>query len=397
VIVRAGFDVPLEKNIHTEEWQVADVTRIKDALSTIKHLIKQKAKIIIMSHSGRPKGREADKSLWPIALKLGQLLSFNVVKIDNTLPDYHGPYIYFFSGDITKKASAKLSEKIPAGDILFLENLRYYEEESDNDEEFAKSLALYGDVYVNEAFSVAHRKAASTYALAQMLPAYGGLSFVQELAAFGKIIRQPRSPLVLLMGGAKIDDKVETLHNLAPKTDFILIGGAIGNTFFKALGYEIGKSKCSDALVAKELYRNYKEKIILPVDVVVAKNMEDNPRLAKPNQVRPEEMILDIGPETIRKFAQIIKQAKTLIWNGPFGYIENQRFAFGSKSIAHIFAARCQGFAYGIVGGGETVEVFDQAKVSSFIDHISTGGGAMLEILAGKKLPAISVLEGKKT
>ncbi len=393
VIVRAGFDIPLKKNGHTEEWEVADDTRIKDALPTIKHLIKQKAKIIIMAHLGRPDVWDADKSQWPVAKKLGQLLDYKVVRIEDRLPDYKVPHINFLETDIVRNDCSELSKQMREGDILFLENLRFYPGEQKNEEKFVKILAAFGDVYVEEGFPSAHRKSASHYGLAKKLPAYAGIALLKEINALKKIIHHPQLPLIVIMGGAKIDDKVETLHNLAKHAHKIILGGAIANTFLKALGYEIGKSKVSNVTLAKQLLRQYREKIVLPMDVVVATDLEAKPRLSKIEKVRPNELIFDIGPESVRKIVEIMKTGKTLVWNGPFGVFETPRYAFGSKAIALAFAARARGKAYGVVGGGETVELINQAKVGEFVDHLSTGGGAMLEFLAGKDLPAIKVLD----
>ena len=372
VIVRAGFDVPVENG------KVLDDTRIKDALPTLKYLIEQKAKIVIISHLGRPEAWEKGKSMAPVAEKLGELLKTKII---------------FLTDDITKKDLSEMSQDLKPGSILFLENIRFYPGEEGNDESFAKLLAKFGDLYVEEAFSVAHHKATSNYGLAKLLPAYAGLGLLREISALKKIILNPPQPLIVVLGGAKIDDKIETLNNLGKHAEHILVGGAIANTFLKALGYEIGNSKASNPATAKEILRHYKHKIVLPVDVVVADSQDDKAIAVRIDKVKKHQIILDIGPESIRKFSTYIKHAKTLIWNGPFGLIEKSKFATGSKALAHIFASRCQGRAYGIIGGGETVEVFDQAKVSHFVDHISTGGGAMLEFLAGKSLPGIKVLE----
>ena len=392
VIVRAGFDVPLNKNSQGE-FEVADDTRIKDALATLKYLIEQKAKIVLISHLGRPKGWDKEKSLWPIALKLGELLRFKVVKVEDKLPDYKVAHINFLSEDITKKDYSELSKQLPEGSILFLENLRFYPGEAKNEEKFIDLLGSFGDVYVNEAFSVAHRQEASTFGLARKLPAYAGISFAKEIASLKKVINNPAKPMVVLMGGIKIENKVETLHSLAKHAEHIIVGGGIANTFLKARGYEVGKSKVSDLFVAKELLRHYKNKIVLPIDVVVAEDPESKSRMCAIEKVLPGESIYDIGPESVRKFAGIISQGQTLVWNGPFGFFENPKYSFGSKAIAQAFATRSKGKAFGLVGGGETAQVVDMAKVSQFIDHVSTGGGAMLEFLAGKQLLAIKALE----
>ncbi|OGE81433.1 MAG: phosphoglycerate kinase [Candidatus Doudnabacteria bacterium RIFCSPLOWO2_02_FULL_48_8] len=391
VIVRVGFDVPLKKNIHTEEWEAADDTRIKDALRTIEYLIQNQAKVTLISHLGRPEGRQADKSLWPAAKRLGEFLGMKVVKISSELPHYPIPHIYFLTEDITKHDYSKLP--IPNGSILFLENLRFYAGEEENDPEFIQTLAKFGELYVNEAFSVSHRVSASTYGLAVKLKSYCGIAFEREIKALYRLLRNPTKPMVILIGGLKISDKVESMRNLLKGASHILLGGAIANTFLKAKGYEIGKSKFADESLAKELTRNFKEKIILPVDVVVAHSLEDTPHNAAVSKVMPEDIILDIGPETIRKFSEYVKNAVTLVWNGPFGMIEIKRYAFGSESMARVFAGRSKGPAYGVAGGGETLEVLNSAKVTQFVDHVSTGGGAMLEFLSGKKLPAIKVLE----
>lgn len=393
VLLRAGFDVPLAKNVHSETWEVADNARIKDSLKTISYLREGGAKLIILSHLDRPVAWEQAKSLWPVAVKLGELLNLKTVKILDKLPDYDVPHVYFLDSDITKQDHSGLSRKIKPGDILFLENLRFYPQESDNDESFIETLEKFGDIYVNEAFSVSHRMEASTYGLALRMRSYAGISFAKEIESLSKVLRNPKKPLVILMGGAKIADKVETINNLAKHAEYILIGGALANTFLKAKGYEIGKSAYASESVAKELERNFKDKIVLPLDAVVAHSATDAARCVPISKIMPDDIILDIGPETIRKFSEYIKIAKTLVWNGPFGLIESKRFTFGSESISRAFAAQSKGKAFGVAGGGETLEVLDNAHVAEFIDHVSTGGGAMLEFLAGKKLPAIKALD----
>jgi phosphoglycerate kinase len=392
VFLRVGFDVPLAKDM-TGGYSVADDTRIKMALPTINYLIKSGARIVLASHLDRPKGWENDKSLWPAATRLSELLNRKVIKVSDRLPDYAVPHIFFLENDITKSNPAELIAKLRDGDILFLENLRFYEEEENNSEKFIELLASMADVYVNEAFSVSHRKEASIYGVATKLKSFAGLELMQEIKALNKVTKNPKKPLVIMMGGAKIEDKLPTLNNLARHASHILIGGAVANTIFKARGYEIGKSQAASLSAAVELDRNFKQKIILPVDVVVAKSLDGQPRAVAINKVQPDDQILDIGPETIKEFSEYIKQARTLIWNGPFGLIEYPKFAYGSKAISQVFAARSKGLAYGLVGGGETVEVIDQAHVAEFIDHISSGGGAMLDLLAGKTLPGIKVLE----
>lgn len=393
VVVRAGFDVPLKKNIQTEEWEVADDARIKDALPTLEYLLEAGARVVIISHLDRPEGWDGDKSLWPAAVTLGELLQVKTVRVEERLPDYAVPQLYFLPADITKHDYSDLTRAMRAGDILFLENLRFYPGEADNNDRFIQVLAKFGDLFVNEAFSVSHRLEASTYGIAWKMPAYAGISFAKELRNLGRILRQPVQPMVVLIGGAKIADKVETINNLARHASHILLGGVLANAFLRAKGYEVGQSKVAEVALARQLARNFQEKLVLPVDVVVAKSIEDLPRCVTVDKILPSDMIFDVGPETIRKFAEYIKTAQTLVWNGPFGMIEVKKYAFGTESLARIFAARSQGRAYGVAGGGETVEAFDAAGASPFVDHMSTGGGAMLEFLAGKKLPAIKALE----
>lgn len=395
VLLRVGFDVPLEKT-KSGDYIVADSTRIESALPTIAHLVGQKAKIIIISHLGRPEGKwQLDKSLRPAAERLAELLDRKLVVIKDHLPSYKvASHVFFLDEDITVNDCSELSKELAEGEILFLENLRFYGGvEEDNDFAFAKDLAKFGDIYVNDAFSVAHRKAASNYGVAQLLPSYAGVSLLQEIVALDKVTKKPQTPLVCIMGGAKISDKIDTINFLAPKAQKILIGGAIANSFLKAKGYEIGSSKAAEIPLAKEILRHFKDKIVLPVDLVVARQEDGPARACTPDKVKPGEWIYDVGPETVRLFAKHIKEAKTLIWNGPLGLIEKKKFSFGSMAIAQALAARTKGEAYGVVGGGESLEVVARAEVGQFIDHVSTGGGAMLEYLAGKSLPGIKVLD----
>lgn len=395
VVVRAGFDVPLTENTKTGKWDVADDARIKDALPTIKYLLTQKAKVVIISHLGRPEGRDKDLSLLPAAIRLGDLLCMQTVEVTDTPPGHTTARVYFLSADITTKDYSLLTHEMKDGDILFLENMRYYSGEEANDDNFINTVASFGEVFVNEAFSVAHRKEASTYGVAEKLPAYAGISFLKETEVLGRIIRAPMTPFIFMVGGAKVEDKVEVIEFLSKHVNHVLVGGASANTFLKAQGFEVGKSKVSNTSLAQRILRNHKDKLVLPVDVLVAKDEQVPPRVVRLDQIQPDDMIYDIGPETIRKYSKYIKSAKTLVWNGPFGLFENPKFATGSRALATVFASRSKGQAFGVIGGGETVELFHQAKVSEYVDHVSTGGGAMLEFLAGKKLPAIKVLESK--
>ena len=393
VLVRAGFDVPLEKNVHTEEMEVADDTRIKDIMPTLKYLMEQKAKIVIVSHLKRPEGWDKSLSMWPVAQKLGEMLDMKVNRITDNLPEYKVPGINFLDADITKTNFVDLSQQLIGGDILFLENIRFYKGEPENTNKFIEILAAYGDIYVNDAFSVSHRKEASTYGVAKILPSYAGVSLLKEIQALNKVLKNPAKPLVVIMGGAKVADKSATIANLAKVANYILLGGALGNSFLKAAGYETGKSKVADVDLAKQLLRNYKDKLILPVDVVVAKSEDGEATAMNVGKIKSSDMMFDIGPETVLKFSKYIYSAKTLVWNGPMGLIEQKKFSFGSSALAQVFATKSKGPAFGVVGGGETLEVVARTKVGEFIDHISTGGGAMLEFLAGKELPGIKILD----
>lgn len=394
VLLRVGFDVPLEQN-KSGDFLVVDSTRIEAAIPTIAYLVGQRAKIVIISHLGRPDGSWVmEKSLLPAAKRLAEMLDRKLVVVKDHLPSYKvSSHVFFLDEDITVTDCSDLSRDLAEGEILFLENLRFYAGEENNDAAFARDLAKFGDVYVDDAFSVAHRKAASNYGVAQKLPSYAGVTFLQEMSALNKAIKKPEEPLISIMGGAKISDKIDTINFLAPRSHKILIGGAIANSFLKASGYEIGHSKAAEIPLAKELLRHFKDKIVLPVDLVVAKNEDGPARATTPDKVKSNEMIFDIGPETVRKFSKYIKEAKTLIWNGPLGLIEKKKFSFGSMAIAQTFASRTKGRAYGVVGGGESLEVVARAQVGQFIDHVSTGGGAMLEYMAGKSLPGIKVLD----
>jgi phosphoglycerate kinase len=392
VVVRAGFDVQLKLNPHKETLQVVDDTRVKDILPTLRYLIKQKAKIVIISHLDRPKGWEPAKSMWPVAQDLARLLNYKAVKFSDRMPDYSVPHVNFLTRDITKKDYSQYSKDLRPGDILFLENLRFYAGEKDNDAKFIKTLATFGDIFVQDAFSVVHRKESSVYGIAQKLPSYAGVSLMKEISSLNKLLRSPAHPMVLIMGGAKVEDKAATIQHLAKHADHILVGGALGNSFLAAAGYETGKSRVEDVPLAKELLRNYKSKIVLPADVVVAKDESVHARAVDVSKVHANEIMQDIGPKSVRKFAQFINSAKTLVWNGPMGVIEDKKFWFGSSGIATAFATKSKGAAFGVIGGGETIQVIDRAKVAEYIDHISTGGGSMLEYLAGKKLPGIEVL-----
>jgi len=370
VLLRVDFNVPLRAG------KIMDDYRIKAGLETIKFLQDKKARLIIISHLGEAKGKvDLSCSLRPVAAQLKSFLKKPVKFLSN-----HDSIEAF-----------ETVKKMSDGDIVFLENLRFNLGEVTNDIKFAKKLASLADIYVNDAFSVCHRDQASVSAVKKFLPSYAGLLLEKEVIALNKILK-PKKPLVAIMGGAKISTKAPLIFKLYPAVEKILIGGALATTFFKFIGLEVGKSFCDAALepAIKKLFKDkkYLAKIILPIDVAVRDN-RGRIRVIRPEQTKKTDMILDIGPETINLFSQHIKKAATLVWNGPMGKFEEHSFLQGSLSIARAVASRSGGQAYGLVGGGETIEVLKMTKMEEYIDFISTAGGAMLTYLGGGKMPGL--------
>ncbi|MFH0819590.1 MAG: phosphoglycerate kinase [bacterium] len=402
IIVRVDFNVPLKQETNNPEAVrkladrygagkkqeiIKDDARIKAVLPTIKYLADKGAKVILISHLGDPlKNKELrikkqQFSLTPVALKLEKLLGVKIRFIDDC---------------IGKKIENRV-KKMKEGEIVLLENLRFYAGEEKNDEIFAKNLAKLAQIYINEAFSVSHREHASVSAITKFLPSYAGFLLEKEVAVLTKVLKKPERLFLVIIGGAKISTKIKVIENLLERVDYLLLGGALVNNFFKAQGYNVGKSliETDYIKVAQNLLTGpKKEKLVLPIDVLVAKKIEPSaePLVRHLNEVKDDEIILDIGPETIRSFAYLIKEAKTILWNGPLGMFELPRFRNGSIMIARVIASRSQGQAYGIVGGGETIECLNQTKMAQYVDWISTGGGAMLEFLEGKILPGIKPL-----
>jgi phosphoglycerate kinase len=398
VLLRADFDVPHDGK------KILDDHRIRAVIPTIEHLRKAGAKIVILSKLGRPEA-VTDSSKWDKsesimipAEHLAKLLKFKLVEIKDRFPQYAVGHVAVISGDIRKPETRKLINEGPTKDIIVLENMRYYPEEAAGDTKLAKALAELGDLYVNEAFAVSHRSEMSVSVLPKYLPAYVGLNLEQEITALDRVLDSKAQPFVTIMGGIKISDKVGAIKNLAKKSDMVLIGGGLANLFFLAQGHEIGKSKVESEKIelAKELLRNFKNKIILPSDVVVAKSAKNgfsDIRVCKTNEVKTTEAILDIGPQTILDYSTRIKTAKKMVWNGPMGFFEEKPFSYGTMSVALVFSARSQGKCYGVIGGGDTLEAAAKAKIVDRVDFASTGGGAMLEYMSGKPLPGIKVLE----
>ncbi len=380
VIVRVDFNVPLDA-----EGNITDDKRIQGALPTIRYIIDNGGKLILVSHLGRPKnGPEAKFSMKPTAEHLSKLLGKKVILATDVI------------GDDAKAKAAALKE----GEILMLENVRFHKEEEKNDPAFAKELASLADIYVNDAFGTAHRAHASTAGLADYLPSACGYLIKKELDFMGKALDNPERPVVAILGGAKVSDKISVIDNLIDKVDTLIIGGGMAYTFFKAQGYGVGTSLCELDKVdlANSLLEKAKEKnvnLLLPVDNVVGKEFDANTeaKTVHSDAIPEGWMGLDIGEETVKLFADAIKDAKTVVWNGPMGVFEMERFANGTKKIAEALA---NSEAITIVGGGDSAAAVEQLGFADKITHISTGGGASLEFLEGKELPGIAVLNEKK-
>lgn len=379
VLVRVDFNVPMDEN-----GNITDDRRIRAALPTIQYLIKNNAKVILMSHLGRPKGEfDLKYSLAPVAKRLSELLGQEVIMAKDVI------------GESAKNAVASMKE----GQVVLLENVRFHKEETKNDPEFAKALAQLGDIYVNDAFGSAHRAHASTEGVAHYLPAVAGYLIQKELEVMGKALENPERPFVAILGGAKVSDKIGVIENLINKVDVLLIGGGMAYTFLKAKGYEVGNSLLEEDKVelAKQLMEKAKEKgvkLLLPVDNVVAQEFKaDAPhKVVDSDKIEAGWMGMDIGPKTREMFGEEIKKAKTVVWNGPMGVFEMPAFAEGTKAVAK-YVSECGGTT--IIGGGDSAAAVEQLGFADKMTHISTGGGASLEFLEGKVLPGIAALNDK--
>jgi phosphoglycerate kinase len=377
VFVRVDFNVPLDA-----AGAITDDTRIRASLPTITYLLERGAAVILASHLGRPKGKVVDAmSLKPAAVRLSEFLARPVTMA----PDAVGP------------AVEQLAAGLEPGDVLLLENLRFHPEEEANDEGFARQLAALADLYVNDAFGSAHRAHASTEAIARLLPAYAGLLMQKELDALGSALTNPEHPFLVIIGGAKISSKVGVLRHLLSVADGFLIGGGMANTLLRARGYEVGASLVEEDKidVAREFLQaadRAGKAVHLPVDAVIAREVTgDAPRQTVAiDQVEDGWRIVDIGPETVKAFGDVIAGANTILWNGPMGVFEVPAFAEGTRAIACLLAGST---ATTIVGGGDSVAAVEQSGLAARMSHISTGGGASLEFLEGRVLPGVAVLQ----
>lgn len=377
ILVRVDYNVPINT-----ELKIVDDTRIVSTLPTVNYLIEHGAKVILCSHLGRPDGKRDNKmSLRPVLARLSKLLEKPVS----------------FAEDVLDKSTSEMINNMNNGDVLMLENIRFYPEEEANDETFAKKLSELADVFVLEAFGTAHRKHASTYGIAKHIPAVCGFLVEQELRMFDKVINKPERPFVAILGGAKVADKLPVVENLIDKVDTILIGGGMAYTFIKAIGGNVGISIVDNSKVelAKELWDKAKEKgvkIILPIDNICANEFSADAETRNYNSAFIAENYqgMDIGPKTIKAFKKEIKKAKTIVWNGPVGVYEYEKFKRGTNKIAKYVA---KSKAVSIIGGGDSVAAIQSLGVAKKVTHISTGGGASLKLLQGKSLPCVDLIE----
>ena len=379
VLVRCDFNVPQDEN-----GNITDNRRIVSALDTIKYLLENNAKVILCSHLGRPKGEvKPEFSLKPIATELARVLGKEVK----------------LAKDVIGEDAQNLVDNMVEGEVVLLENVRFHREETDNDPEFSKKLASFAEVFVNDAFGTAHRAHASTAGVADYLPAVSGFLIEKELNFMGDALNNPQRPFMAILGGRKVSDKIGVIEALIEKVDTLMIGGAMAYTFFKAMGYGVGNSICElDKLeLAKELMEKAKQKgvkLMLPVDTRVGREfkVDTESKVVKYNEIPEEWEGFDIGDETIKMYIEELSKAKTVVWNGPVGLFEFDQFAVGTNSIAKALGNID---AVTIIGGGDSAAAIEKLGIADKFSHISTGGGASLEFLEGKKLPGIECLLDK--
>ncbi|PEW07200.1 phosphoglycerate kinase [Bacillus cereus] len=379
VFCRVDFNVPMK------EGKITDETRIRAALPTIQYLVEQGAKVILASHLGRPKGQAVEElRLTPVAARLGELLGKDVKKADEAF------------GPVAQEMVAAMKE----GDVLVLENVRFYAGEEKNDAELAKEFAALADIFVNDAFGAAHRAHASTAGIADYLPAVSGLLMEKELDVLGKALSNPERPFTAIIGGAKVKDKIGVIRHLLDKVDNLIIGGGLAYTFVKALGHEIGQSLCEDDKIelAKEFMQLAKEKGVnfyMPVDVVITEEFSETAttQIVGIDSIPSTWEGVDIGPKTREIYADVIKNSKLVVWNGPMGVFEMTPFAEGTKAVGQALADAED--TYSVIGGGDSAAAVEKFGMADKMSHISTGGGASLEFMEGKELPGVVCLNDK--
>lgn len=373
VLLRCDFDVPL-----TKEGKVADDFRIQKAVPTIEYLVKKGAKVILMAHLDRPHGRvDEGLRLTPVQDKLMEYLDLSITKA----PDCLGLEVEKFVSEMTE------------GEILLLENLRFHKEEEDNDDNFARELAKLGDLYINDAFASCHRDNASIVVVPKYLPSGAGLLLEKEVKVLSRLLRDPWRPLVVVIGGVKIEDKIAVISQFLEKADHVLLGGEIANTLLRAKGIIVGKPMVQEEILAKiEKIDLTNPKLHLPLDGLIAlENREEQYfRTGGVGSVKKEESVFDIGPETVKVFSDIIKSAKMILWSGPLGMFEEKKFETGTRQVAGVIARNLAAFK--IIGGGDTNSALNKFNLRDKFDHVSTGGGAMLEFVSGQKLPGLVAL-----
>ncbi|PFU39139.1 phosphoglycerate kinase [Bacillus cereus] len=379
VFCRVDFNVPMK------EGKITDETRIRAALPTIQYLVEQGAKVILASHLGRPKGQAVEElRLTPVAARLGELLGKDVKKVDEAF------------GPVAQEMVAAMNE----GDVLVLENVRFYAGEEKNDAELAKEFAALADIFVNDAFGAAHRAHASTAGIADYLPAVSGLLMEKELDVLGKALSNPERPFTAIIGGAKVKDKIGVIRHLLDKVDNLIIGGGLAYTFVKALGHEIGLSLCENDKIelAKEFMQLAKEKGVnfyMPVDVVITEEFSETAttQIVGIDSIPSTWEGVDIGPKTREIYADVIKNSKLVVWNGPMGVFEMTPFAEGTKAVGQALADAED--TYSVIGGGDSAAAVEKFGMADKMSHISTGGGASLEFMEGKELPGVVCLNDK--
>ena len=379
VLVRCDFNVPMDENKN-----ITDNRRIVAALPTIKYLLEQNCKVVLCSHLGRPKGEfKPEFSLKPVAKELSKLLGQEVI----------------MAKDVIGEDAKTKAQNLKNGEVLLLENVRFHREETDNDPEFAKKLASFGEIFVNDAFGTAHRAHASTEGVTKYLPAVSGFLIEKELKFLGEALENPERPFVAILGGSKVSDKIGVIENLLEKVDTLIIGGGMAYTFFKAQGYNVGNSLCEEdkCELALEIMKKAKEKgvkFLLPIDNKVGKEFKPDTesKTVKSTEIPDGWEGLDIGEETIKLYKEELQNAKTIVWNGPLGVFEFDQFAVGTNEIARALGDIS---AIKIIGGGDSAAAVEKAGLAEKMTHISTGGGASLEFLEGKKLPGIEALMDK--